>query len=118
MRKLMRSALVAVVSAAAVVAGTTAPRVAAARYGRHRVRRRVRLGPQRQRLPGAVGDGTNINRPTPVPLSALPDNVKRGLVGGQSGPQERTGDFGPRVGGGCIHPPLTDITLTERWSRR
>lgn len=25
--------------------------------------------------PGAVGDGTNINRPTPVPLSALPDNV-------------------------------------------
>jgi alpha-tubulin suppressor-like RCC1 family protein len=26
---------------------------------------------------GAVGDGTNINRPTPVPLGALPDNVKQ-----------------------------------------
>jgi alpha-tubulin suppressor-like RCC1 family protein len=27
--------------------------------------------------PGAVGDETNIKRPTPVPLGALPDNVKQ-----------------------------------------
>ncbi len=79
MRKLMRSALVAAVSAAAVVAGTTAPPVAAAAPAGTGFGGAYGWGHNGNGFPGpgAVGDGTNINRPTPVPLSALPDNVKQ-----------------------------------------
>lgn len=79
MRKLMRSALVAAASAAAVVAGTTAPPVAAAAPAGTGFGGAYGWGHNGNGFPGpgAVGDGTNINRPTPVPLSALPDNVKQ-----------------------------------------